>query len=95
MLDDKDIEKLTDVFVTKDEFKDELEKLATKEDINGLSTGQDEILEKLNLLLGEKTVNDEQDKRQKKILEIHNTALKRGKILSEQETAEVDSLQIF
>ena len=93
MIDDKDVEKLSEVF-------------ATKEDMNGLKgeiigfkdeilTGQDEILGKLNILLDEKTVGDEQDKRQKKVLEIHNNALKKSKILTEQEVLEVNNLRVF
>ena len=83
MLEDNDIEKLreafTEVFATKDEFL----------------TGQDEILTKLNILLDEKTVGDEQDKRQKKVLEIHNNALKSNKILSDEQAVEIDKLRVF
>jgi hypothetical protein len=83
---DKEIEKLSEVFATKEdliEFKDEI------------LTGQDEILEKLGILLQEKTVGDEQDKRQKKVLEIHNNALKKNKILSENQVSEIDKLRVF
>ncbi|MCX6723548.1 MAG: hypothetical protein NT155_00025 [Candidatus Staskawiczbacteria bacterium] len=86
MLDDNDIEKLKETFATKDdviEFKDEI------------LTGQDEILQKLNILLDEKTVGDNQDKRQKKVLEIHNVALKSSKILSEEQAIEIDKLRVF
>jgi len=83
MLEDNDIEKLkeafTEVFVTKDEFL----------------TGQDEILTKLNILLDEKTVGDDQNKRQKKVLEIHNAALKNNKILSQEQASEIDGLRVF
>jgi len=86
MINDEDIQKISEVFATKDdvlEFKDEI------------LTGQDEILEKLNILLDEKTVGDAQDKRQKKVLEIHNNALKKNKILSETEISEIDKLRVF
>lgn len=79
MINDKDIEKLKDVFATKDEFL----------------TGQDEILTKLNILLDEKTIGDEQDKRQKKVLEIHNNALKKSNILSEEQASKIDKLRVF
>jgi hypothetical protein len=80
MFENNDIQKLSDEIV---EFKDEI------------LTGQDEILEKLNILLDEKTVGDEQDKRQKKVLEIHNNALKKSKILSEEQVSEIDKLRVF
>jgi len=57
--------------------------------------GQDEIITKLDTLLREKTVGDEQNKRQKKVLEIHNGALKSSKILSEQQSTEIDGLRVF
>ncbi len=95
MLDNNDIEKLSEVFATKDDIKN----FATKEDIiefkNEILTGQDEILEKLNTFLQEKTVGDEQDGRQKKVLEIHNNSLKKNKILSEEEVSQVDQLRAF
>ena len=86
MLDDNDVEKLGEIFATKEEiieFKDEI------------LTGQDEILEKLNILLDEKTVGDEQDKRQKKVLEIHNDALKKSNILSDGQVSEIGKLRVF
>lgn len=95
MLNNKDIEKLSEVFATKEDMKD----FAKKEDVTGFKgeilKGQDEIIDKLNILLDEKTVGDEQDKRRKKVLEIHNGTLKRSKILSEGEASEVDNLQVF
>lgn len=57
--------------------------------------GQDEIITKLDTLLQEKTVGDEQDKRKKRVLEIHNDALKSNKILSEQQSTEIDGLRVF
>lgn len=97
MLDDNDIKKLIEaqepVFATKKYLQD------IKDDIlefkNEILEGQDEILEKLTALSQEKTVEDEQDKRQKKVLEIHNNALKKNKVLSTQEVSEVDELRVF
>lgn len=80
MFENNDIQKLSDEIV---EFKNEI------------LTGQDEILEKLNILLDEKTVGDEQDKKQKKVLEIHNVALKGNKILTEEQVLEIDELRVF
>ena len=95
MIDDKDVEKLSGVFATKEDIKN----FAKKDDIiefkNEILNGQDEILGKLESLLQEKTVGDEQDKRQKKVLEIHNNALKKSKILSKEETLEIDKLRAF
>ena len=86
MLNDKDIKKLSEVFATKEdvvEFKNEI------------LNGQDEIMEKLDILIQEKTIGDEQDKRQKKVLEIHNNALRKTKVLSEKEASEIDKLRVF
>lgn len=94
MLDNKDIEKLDELFVTKDDFKIEIEKLATKNDVNEILTGQDKILGKLETLLQEKTAGGEQDKRKKRFFQIHNVALKRNKILSSEEAAEIDALNV-
>ena len=80
MFENNDIQKLSDEIV---EFKNEI------------LTGQDKILEKLNILLDEKTIGDKQDKRQKKVLEIHNDALKSSKILSEEQASEIDKLRVF
>lgn len=95
MLDDNDIIKLSEVFVTKGDIKN----FATKDDIikfkDEILKGQDEILQKLDPLTEEKTIGDEQDKRQKKVLEIHNDALKKSKILSEEQASEIDKLRVF
>lgn len=56
---------------------------------------KDEALEKLGNLTQEKTVGDAQNKRQKKVLEIHNSALKANKILSEKQISEIDKLRVF
>lgn len=58
-------------------------------------TGQDEILQKLNILLDEKSVKDYQDKKHKTVSEIHNRALKEHKILSPQEVAQISKLEFF
>ena len=97
MIDEKDIEKLSEVFATKD-YLDNLEnniegKIVEFKD--EILTGQDEILKELKALRQEKTVGDDQDKRQKKVLEIHNNALKTGKILSEKQVTEIDGLRVF
>ena len=65
------------------EFKDDILKF------------EDKALKDLEDLKQEKTMADGQDKRQKKVLEIHNDALKTGKILSEQQTSEIDGLRVF
>ena len=97
MLDNKDIEKLSEVFATKGELQEVKEVL--KADIlefkNEILTGQDEIMGKLDKLLGEKTIGDEQDKRKTKVLEIHNNALKANKIMSEKQASEIDGLRVF
>jgi len=107
MIDEKDIEKLKKAFLTKEQFleygvtKDDLEKSEHRledkivEFKSEILTGQDVIMGKLDKLLGEKTVGDEQDRRQKKVLEIHNDALKTSKILSEQQATEIDGLRVF
>ena len=95
MLNDKDIEKLSGVFATKEDIKN----FATKGDVtqfkHEILGGQDKILEKLVILLDEKTVRDDQDKRQKKVMEIHNKSLKRNKILLAEETLTIDKLRVF
>ena len=62
---------------------------------NEMLGGQDKILTMLTALTQEKTVGNEQDKRQKKVLEIHNDALKRGKLLSEKELVDIEGLRAF
>jgi len=97
MLNDKDIEKLSAVFVTKDDLESSEQKLEDKitEFKSEILTGQDEILMELKALRQEKTVGDVQDKRKTKVLEIHNNALKTNKILSEKQTSEINSLRVF
>jgi hypothetical protein len=95
MLDNNDIVKLSEVFATKEDLKN----FATKDDVlefkNEILTGQDEILKELKALSQEKTVKDAQDERQKKVLEIHNHALVKSKILSEGEVSEINKLRVF
>lgn len=62
---------------------------------NDVLTGQDKILKELQDLKQEKIVGDTQDKRKTKVLAIHNDALKRGKILSDQESLKIDQLGAF
>ena len=99
MIDNKDIEKLSEVFATKEDLKELEEKFATKADLTAFKSeildGQDEILKELKALGQEKTIADGQDKRKTKVLEIHNNALKTGKILSEKQVTEIDGLRVF
>jgi len=97
MLDNKDILKLSEIFVTKDDLERSEQKLEDKiiEFKSEIQTGQDKILEKLDILLTEKPIKDAQDKRKTKVLEIHNDALKSNKILSEKQTSEIDGLRVF
>ncbi len=90
MIDNKDIENLKEAFKEVFETKDEAVEFK-----NEILTGQDEILKKLDILLSDKDISDAQDKRKTKVLEIHNNALKREKILSEQESLQVDQLSAF
>ena len=55
----------------------------------------DKILEGVVPLKREKVMKDLQDKNQKKALEIHNSALKKSKILTEQEVSEINNLRVF
>lgn len=56
---------------------------------------QDKALKDLSDLKQEKSLGDAQDKRKTKVLEIHNDALKRGKILSDTEVLDINKLQAF
>jgi len=95
MIDDKDIGKLSEVFAT----KDDLEKFSTKEELvefkSEILDGQDQILKELKTLTQEKTIKDKQDKRQKEVLKIHNGALKRNKILSDEESSKISHAGVF
>ena len=97
-----------EVFVTKGEFEGLMEVVAMKDDLERIESkledklgrteflkSQDEILTELKSLRQEKTMADGQDKRKTKVLEIHNTALKSNKILSEQQATEIDGLRAF
>ncbi len=48
MLEDKDIQKLIEVFITRDEFREAISNLATKEDINNLHTAIDAYAKKVD-----------------------------------------------
>lgn len=62
---------------------------------NQTLTIEEAILKNTQALLLEKKVSDAQNKRQKKVLEIHNKALKENKILSEKQAAEIEKLRVF
>lgn len=104
----KEFESFVDIVATKEQLnalienvatKDDLKNYATKDDVtefkDEILTGQDKILEKLDILLGEKPMRDVQDKRKQKVLEIHNGALKRNKILSDVEVLQIDQMGAF
>jgi hypothetical protein len=75
--------------------KDDLKNCATKESVNDILAGQAEILKELKELKGEKDIGDAQDKRKGEVLKIHNGALKRNKILSPEETLQIDQMGAF
>jgi len=80
-------------------MKKDLDKFTLKNDFNDFKdkslSNQDKILGKLDTLLQEKKIGDAQDKRQKEVLKIHNNALKKNKILTEQEVVEINNLRVF
>ena len=105
MIDDNDIKKLKEAFLTKEQF---LELGATKEDLKNFVAKKDfddfkdtslskldKILEGIEPLKQEKVMKDLQDGNRKKVLEIHNNALKNNKILSEEQVLEIDKLRVF
>lgn len=75
--------------------KDDLKNFATKDSVNEILSGQAEILKELKDLKEEKNLGDAQDIRKKKVLEIHNDALKREKILSDTEVLQIDQMGAF
>ena len=83
----KEFEELKDEFI---EFKNEMTGFKDEN-----LTGQDKILKKLDILLDEKDVKDYQEKKQKKILAIHNEALKKNKILTTKDLSEITRLEFF
>jgi hypothetical protein len=97
MLSNEDIQNLIkvqeEIFATKKDLQDIKDNIF--EFKSEILTGQDKVLTKLDTLLQEKDVKDEQDKRQKKILEIHNNALKRSKILTEEEVTQISQSSVF
>lgn len=97
MLDNEDIKKLIEaqepIFATKKDLQDIKDNIF--EFKSEILTGQDKILEKLDVILSEKPVKDAQDKRKTDVLKIHNEALKTSKILSDEQASEIDRLQVF
>jgi hypothetical protein len=95
MLDNNDIIKLSEVFATKDDIKE----LVTKKEFDDFKDKSlsklDKILEGITPLEQEKVMKDLQDKNHKKVLEIHNNALKDGKILSVEQSSQIDNLRVF
>ena len=72
------------------EFKTEMTEFK-----NDMMSFKDEALKNFGDLKQEKIVGDAQDKRKTKVLEIHNNALKSNRILSEQQSSEIDGLRVF
>jgi len=99
MLDNNDIVKLSEVFATKEELKELEEKFVTKVDFDDFKNTSlsklDEILDGVNSLKQEKTIKDAQDSRQKEVLKIHNEALKKGKILTDEESVKIAQSGVF
>jgi len=62
---------------------------------NEMLSFKDQALKDLEDLKQEKVVGDAQDKRKTRVLQIHNDALKTGKILSDNQVAEINGLQAF
>lgn len=93
-------------FATKENLNVLMENVATKDDLENIRedvktfkteilTGQAEILLEIKSLKGEKSLGDTQDTRKQKVLEIHNEALKRNKILSDVEVLDISKLHAF
>lgn len=68
-----------------EQFAEVKEELKTKVDKSTFLKSQDKVLEKIETISRE----------QKKVLKIHNEALKEKKILSPQQAEEVDKLRVF
>ena len=62
---------------------------------NDMMSFKDEALRKIGEIQQEKTIGDAQDKRQKEVLKIHNDALKRNKILSDNEAMRIAKSEVF
>ena len=77
---------LQEYLVTKTEFKDFKDETATS---------QDSMLQKLDILLVEKTVREHQEKKEKKLWAIIIKALQGHRILSSKELEEIAQLEIF
>lgn len=104
----EEFEGLIDIVATKKDINTLIENVATKGDLENCATksdltefkseilsGHDKILQKLDILLDEKPMKDAQDNKRRDVLNIHNKALKRNKILSEVEVLEINKLQAF
>ena len=77
---------MDETFVKKNEFLEFKDKTLT---------GIDNINGKLDILLTEKDVKHYQDKKHKKISEIHNETLERNKLLLPQEANQIAKLEFF
>lgn len=75
-LSNKDIEKLSGIFVTKDEFKDGLKSLRT-ELTDKILTSHDEIMKKLNDMSSDKIVMMGQYRRHDTTIENHEVRIKK------------------
>jgi hypothetical protein len=53
MLDDKDIQKLLDVFLTRAGFRDAMREVASKEDINSLDSAMDAYAQRSETIMQE------------------------------------------
>ena len=80
---------LDENFVTKTNLNEKLD-----EKLKNL-TKLDDIVGKLDKLLGEKEVEKYQNEKQKTILEIHNKSLDRGKILTPEESSQIAKMSFF
>lgn len=71
MLDDKDVQKMIEVFVTREEFNEAVSNLATKKDINKILTAVDEYAKKVDAYAQEMTMLAHKvDRHEKWILQI-------------------------
>jgi septal ring factor EnvC (AmiA/AmiB activator) len=91
---DQRFDKVDQRFDKVDQRFDKIEK-DISEFKNDMYNFQDKVLLDLESLKQEKVVSDAQEKRKTKVLEIHNNALKSNKILSSQQSAEIDRLRAF
>lgn len=66
MLDDKDVKKLIEVFTTREEFKEAISNLSTKEDISDLHSAIDAYAKKADAYFQEMVMLSHQVKRHEK-----------------------------